>query len=76
MDIATWVGADLLNKPSFRQNHTIKEFIDISATDIKFRSSIVAKYILTTLYTPKDVIDILIQLVKMFRCTVKEFTPQ
>ncbi len=64
MDIATWVGADLLNKPSFRQNHTIKEFIDISATDIKFRSSIVAKYILTTLYTPKDVIDILIQLVK------------
>ena len=64
MDIATWVGADSFNKPSFRQNQTIKEFIDIEATDIKFKSSIVAKYILTTLYSPKDVIDILIQLVR------------
>ena len=64
MDLATWVGADLFNKPSFRQNQTIKEFIDIEATDIKFKSSIVAKYILTTLYSPRDVIDILIQLVK------------
>lgn len=75
MDIATWVGADLLNKPSFRQNHTIKEFIDISATDIKFRSSIVAKYILTTLYAPKDVIDILIQLVKCLDVLSKNSLP-
>jgi hypothetical protein len=25
-----------LNKPSFRQNLTIKEFVDIENTDIKF----------------------------------------
>lgn len=64
MDLASWVGADLLNKPSFRQNLTIKEFVDIENTNIKFKSSIIAKYILTTLYSPRDVIDVLIQLVK------------
>ena len=64
MDLATWVGADLLNKPSFRQNLTIKEFVDIENTDIKFKSSIVARYILTTLYSPRDVVNVLIQLVK------------
>lgn len=64
MDLASWVGADLLNKPSFRQNVTIKEFVDIDNTIIRFKSSLVAKYILTTLYTPRDVINVLIQLVK------------
>ena len=64
MDLATWVGADLLNKPSFRENLTIKEFVDIENTDIKFKSSIVARYILTTLYSPRDVVNVLIQLVK------------
>lgn len=64
VDLATWVGADLFNKPSFRQNTTIKEFVDIENTVIKFKSSIVAKYILTTLYSPRDVVDILVQLVR------------
>lgn len=64
MDLATWVGADLLNKPSFRQNLTIKEFVDIKNNNIKFKSSIVARYILTTLYSPQDVVNALIQLVK------------
>lgn len=64
MDLATWVGADLLNKPSFRQNQTIKEFLDIENINIKFKSSIIARYILTTLYTPREVVDVLVQLVR------------
>jgi hypothetical protein len=69
MDLATWVGADLLNKPSFKRNQTINEFIDIQNTNIKFKSSVVARYILTTLYSPRDIIDILIQLVKRLATT-------
>lgn len=75
MDLATWIGADLLNKPSFRQNPTIKEFVDIEKADIKFKSSIVARYILTTVYSPRDVVDVLIQLVKRLDVASKYSVP-
>lgn len=72
-DFGMWVGMDLVNKPSFRQNENIKEYIDIENSVIHFKSSIVARYILTNMYSPHEVIDILIQLVKQLNLHSKAF---
>lgn len=69
-DFASWVGADIINSPSFRNNIGIKEFLNTTNDSINVRSSIIAHHFLSEMDS-NDVIDIMIDIVCRLDKTVK-----
>lgn len=63
-DLVDILGAATLNNPSFRNNPSVREFVDFEQKQITFRSSIMSQYILQNLIQPENVIDSLIFIAK------------
>lgn len=73
-DYSTWVGVDLLNNPVFKNNIGVKEFINFDENEIRFKSSIVSQYFLHTCINPEEIIDVLIEMMKVLDTTVRTNT--
>ena len=68
-DFASWVGADVINSPSFRNNVGVREFFDTKDDTIKLRSSIIAHHFLSEM-DATDVLEVLADVVRRLDKTV------
>lgn len=64
-DYTSWIGAEILNNPLFRNNIGIKEFVSFEDSEVRFKSSIVSQYFLHRFITPEEIVDTLIDMMRI-----------
>jgi hypothetical protein len=63
-DLIYALDAEVLNKPSFQTNSSVREFVNFDQSTITVKSSILAEVILTRVVNSRGIVDTLIKLVK------------
>jgi len=63
-DLIYALDAEVLNKPTFQTNSSVREFVNFDESTITVKSSILAEVILTKVVNSRGIVDTLIKLVK------------